>query len=144
MSDFEAVSHLVKLQVAPTAVETEGTLLMGRESERVKSSSGAEVEINVDDISGLMDKRSELMKRGRVKRVYYQQTHQVQTVDMRNEFADLEELEEKQASEVSRCAQTQSGWMQRQQLMAMRQQQDEQFRMMELLYTTQKRSVEYA
>ena len=36
-------------------------------------------------------------------------------------------------------AQSQSGWMQRQQLMAMRQQQDEQFRMMELVLSTQSR-----
>jgi len=73
-----------------------------------------------------MDKRSELMKRGRVKRVFYQVTDEVQTTDMRGEFADLEQLEDKQiAAEANGCAQTQQGWMQRQQLLSMRQQQDE-------------------
>lgn len=71
------------------------------------------------DIDQLLDKRSELMKRGRVKRVYYQQTDEVVTADLRGEFADLEELEEKQV-EVNKCMQTQSSWIQRQQLMAMR------------------------
>ena len=44
----------------------------------------------------MLDKRSELMKRGRVKRVFYQQTEEVYTADLRGEFADLEDLEEKQ------------------------------------------------
>ena len=35
------------------------------------------------------------MKRGRVKRVFYQQTEEVVTADLRGEFADLEELEDK-------------------------------------------------
>ena len=39
-----------------------------------------------------MDKRSDLMKRGRVKRVYYEQTDAIQTNDARTAFADLEEL----------------------------------------------------
>ena len=47
-----------------------------------------------------MDKRSDLMKRGRVKRVYYEQTDVIQTNDARTAFADLEELEEKEAAEL--------------------------------------------
>lgn len=42
----------------------------------------------------LLDKRSDLMKRGRVKRVYYETKEEVQTEDMRGELADLEELED--------------------------------------------------
>lgn len=76
------------------------------------------------------------MKRGRVKRVYYKVTDEVQTVDMRGEFADLEELENKRKAEQNSCVTTQTSWMQRQQLVAMRQQQDEQFRIMEILIST--------
>lgn len=69
-----------------------------------------------------MDKRSDLMKRGRVKRVYYEQTDVIQTNDARTAFADLEELEEKEAaeSELNAAENIQSKWIQRQQLMAMR------------------------
>ena len=41
-----------------------------------------------------MDKRSDLMKRGRVKRVFYKQTDYIENADLRGEFADLEGLEE--------------------------------------------------
>ena len=69
-----------------------------------------------------MDKRSDLMKRGRVKRVYYEETDVIQTNDARTAFADLEELEEKEAaeSELNVAENMQSRWIQRQQLMAMR------------------------
>ena len=53
-----------------------------------------EVTIDNDSISMLLDKRSELMKRGRVKRVFYKVEDEVINQDMRGEIADLEELEE--------------------------------------------------
>ena len=59
----------------------------------------------------------------------------VQNEDMRGEFADLEDLEQKQA-EANACAQVQQSWMQRQSLISMRQQQEEQFRLIEILQTT--------
>ena len=62
------------------------------------------------------------MKRGRVKRVYYEHTDVIQTADMRAEFDELEDFhEEKDFAKMDVRAQTQSSWMQRQQLMAMRQ-----------------------
>ena len=68
-----------------------------------------------------MDKRSDLMKRGRVKRIYYEETDTVQVKDARAEFADLDDLEESQEeAKMDECAQAQSCWIQRSQLMAMR------------------------
>lgn len=48
------------MQVAPQSLDLDG-----------KSTDDREKEIDLDDISQLLDRRSDLMKRGRVKRVYY-------------------------------------------------------------------------
>ena len=78
------------MQIAPGSMDPNAAA--GQTSDR----AGAAGNIDVDDLSELLDKRSELMKRGRVKRVYYQTTETIQTADLRGEFADLEELEDKQ------------------------------------------------
>ena len=71
----------------------------------------------MDNLTELLDKRSELMKRGRVKRVFYETREEVTNLDRRGEFADLEKLEEEyEASRITSnnsCAQHQSGWIQR-------------------------------
>lgn len=61
MSEFTEASKLVKMQVNPTAVDP--SAVHNEETSQV----------DMGNISELMDKRSELMKRGRVKRVFYQQ-----------------------------------------------------------------------
>ena len=108
------------MQVAPSAIEPDGSRAMigGRDA----GFDAAQVNVDTENIASLLDKRSELMKRGRVKRIYFEQTEVIQTADMRAEFDELEDLnEEKEAARMNACAQTQSSWMQRQQLMAMRQ-----------------------
>ncbi len=91
------------MQVAPDIVEPEGDRF-NHLGEKIVT---ADVDFDRESIGTLLDKRSDLMKRGRVKRVFYQVTEEVHTNDMRTAFADLEELEDKEAtSEVNRCAQT--------------------------------------
>ena len=102
MSEFTQAASLVKMQVNPMAVDPSAA---GNNEDASHSDLG--------NIEALLDKRSELMKRGRVKRVFYQQTEEVVTADLRGEFADLEDLEERQM-EINSCVQTQSSWMQRQ------------------------------
>lgn len=58
-----------------------------------RESANESVDLTRNDINELLDKRSELMKRGRVKRVYYQVRDTISNADMRREFDDLEELE---------------------------------------------------
>lgn len=77
------------MQIAPDAVAAEGRL-----TEHGNNLVTANFEIEPENIGTLLDKRSDLMKRGRVKRVYYKHTDEVHTSDMRQEFADLEELED--------------------------------------------------
>ena len=102
MSEFTQAASLVKMQVNPMAVDPSAA---GNNEDASHSDLG--------NIEALLDKRSELMKRGRVKRVFYQQTEEVVTADLRGEFADLEDLEERQTG-INSCVQTQSSWMQRQ------------------------------
>ena len=108
------------MQVAPSAIEPDGSRAMG--SARGEGLDAAQLNVDPDNIAALLDKRSELMKRGRVKRVYYEHTDVIQNGDMRAEFDELEDIhEEKEFARMDVRAQSQSGWMQRQQLMAMRQ-----------------------
>ena len=72
MSDFAQVEQHVKMQVAPSAIEPDGSRAMG--SARGEGLDAAQLNVDPNNIAALLDKRSELMKRGRVKRVYYEHT----------------------------------------------------------------------
>ena len=89
MSDFQRVEQHVKMQVAPSAIEPDGSRAMI--SARGEGLDAAQLNVDPDNIAALLDKRSELMKRGRVKRVYYEHTDVIQTADMRAEFDELED-----------------------------------------------------
>ena len=80
MSDFQQVEGLIMTQV---------------QTEPEEARKGAD-ELEDNDIALLLDRRSELMKRGRVKRVYYQVTQDVQQEDGRAEFAEQESMYKQQ------------------------------------------------
>ena len=78
------------------------------------------------------------MKRGRVKRVYYQVTQEVQQEDGRAEFLEQEsQYKQLERSQQAKEHESANAWMEKQQLLQIRQMQDEQFRMMELMINTQ-------
>ena len=72
MTEFAQAAHLVKMQVNPTAIDPSAAAQ--NEKETVSVAGGP---ADLGNIEELLDKRSELMKRGRVKRVFYQQTEEV-------------------------------------------------------------------
>lgn len=84
------------MQVAPTAFDPKRGPVSSHGGDFVENID-ARVELGSENISALLDKRSDLMKRGRVKRIFYQVTDDVHVTDGRTDFADLEELEEKEA-----------------------------------------------
>ena len=57
------------MQIAPGSIDPNS-----HGAAKTSEKGEAEATIDINDVSGLLDKRSELMKRGRVKRVYYQET----------------------------------------------------------------------
>lgn len=63
MNDFSDAEKLVQMQVAPAEIDP-----------YADDEAAAMGHIDSSNIGTLLDKRSELMKRGRVKRVYYQET----------------------------------------------------------------------
>ena len=99
MADFNEAEQLVKMQVVPDQVEGDGAKLTQRYAEQhgmaqslVRDTS--DLNLDPENVAELLDRRSELMKRGRVKRVFYKVTDEIQSHDMRREFDDLEELED--------------------------------------------------
>ena len=75
MSEFAQAAHLVKMQVNPTAIDPAASVGGQQERETISARGGAATDLG--NIEELLDKRSELMKRGRVKRVFYQQTEEI-------------------------------------------------------------------
>ena len=76
MAEFNTVEHQVTLQVAPTSFDPKNGPLSSQ-AFQYGEKIDTKVELETENISALLDKRSDLMKRGRVKRIFYEVTDSV-------------------------------------------------------------------